>query len=246
MRGIEHPHALSRLRVEPGDLRVKSADSGGGAGPRRGKPEGGQTTRRAVVSGLGILLVTLALLASSHPIGAAAQVARPPEAPPAGRLDGLAGLRNVGRVAPGIYRGAQPEPGGYATLKAMGVRTVINLRARHGERAAVETAGMRSIEIPFSITDRVDTDTARRVVDLMADPARQPLFVHCAQGRDRTGVVVAVYRMEQDGWTPAAAEAEMEAYGFHDIWVHLREFVRHYRVEHHQGDGPGRGNPTPH
>lgn len=37
-------------------------------------------------------------------------------------------------------RGAQPKPEGYATLKAMGVRTVINLRTRHGEREAVEAA----------------------------------------------------------------------------------------------------------
>ena len=59
------------------------------------------------------------------------------------RLFGLPGLTNVGRVANGIFRGAQPKPEGYATLKAMGVRTVINLRSRHGEREAVEAAGMR-------------------------------------------------------------------------------------------------------
>ncbi|MGZ9148741.1 MAG: hypothetical protein ACXW4G_10250 [Candidatus Deferrimicrobiaceae bacterium] len=47
-------------------------------------------------------------------------------------LFGLPGLTNVGRVANGIFRGAQPKPEGYATLKAMGVRTVINLRTRHG------------------------------------------------------------------------------------------------------------------
>jgi len=59
------------------------------------------------------------------------------------RLFGLPGLTCVGRVAPGIFRGAQPEPEGYATLKVMGVRTVINVRQRHGEREAVEAAGGR-------------------------------------------------------------------------------------------------------
>jgi len=51
------------------------------------------------------------------------------------------GTHIVGRVANGIFRGAQPEPEGYATLKEMGVRTVINLRTRHGERKAVERRG---------------------------------------------------------------------------------------------------------
>ncbi len=144
------------------------------------------------------------------------------------RLFGLAGLENVGRVAPGVFRGAQPQPEGYRTLKEMGIRTVVSLRSRHGEAKAVEAARMRSIELPMSTFDEVDVETIRKVVALMADPANQPVFVHCAHGQDRTGIVVAVYRMDVDGWTEADAEQEMQAFGFNDIWVQYKEFVQRY------------------
>ena len=145
------------------------------------------------------------------------------------RLFGLPGLDSVGRVASGVYRGAQPEPEGYATLKAMGVRTVINLRTRHGEREAVEAAGMRYVEIPMSFWKDVDPAAVRMALSVMTDPASQPVFVHCSRGVDRTGVVAAVYRMEVDGWSEAEAEAEMEAFGFHEVWFQLKKFVRQYR-----------------
>lgn len=152
------------------------------------------------------------------------------------RLFGLPGLGNVGRVTPGILRGAQPKPGGYATLKAMGVRTVINLRTNHGEKEAVEAAGMRSVEIPMDTMKNVDPAAVRKAISVMTDPANQPVFVHCAHGKDRTGVVAAVYRMEVEGWTAAEAEAEMEAFGFHEIWFQLEKFVRRY-PENRKGNG---------
>ncbi len=144
------------------------------------------------------------------------------------RFFGLRGLKNVGRVAPGIIRGAQPRPDGYGTLKSMGVRTVLNLRSRHGEAEAVEAAGMRSVMLPMNTFRDVDMETVRKAVAIIADPANQPVYVHCAHGQDRTGVVVAVYRMDVDGWSQADAEAEMQAFGFNDVWVQLKDFVRHY------------------
>ena len=144
------------------------------------------------------------------------------------RLFGLPGLTVVGRVAPGILRGAQPEPEGYTTLNAMGVRTVISLRTNHGERKAVEAAGMRYLEIPISLWKNVDPAAVRDALSVMTDPANQPVFVHCSRGVDRTGVVAAVYRMEVDGWSEAEAEAEMVAFGFHEFWSQFKEFVRRY------------------
>ena len=146
------------------------------------------------------------------------------------RLFGLPGLTNVGRVASEIFRGAQPEPEGYATLKAMGVRTVVNLRQRHGEKEAVEAAGMRYVEIPMSFLKKADPVVVRKALSVMTDPANQPVFVHCSVGTDRTGVVVAVYRMEVDGWTKAEAEAEMEEFGFHWIWFQLKKTATEWRV----------------
>lgn len=145
------------------------------------------------------------------------------------RISGaLPGLANVGRVAPGVYRGAQPEAAGYATLKKMGIRTVINLRTSMSERAAVEAAGMQSFEVPMEMSRDGLRAKVDRAVALMADPANQPVFVHCRHGQDRTGIVIAAFRMKIQGWPLSDAEAEMQAFGFNNIWVNFKRFIRDY------------------
>jgi tyrosine-protein phosphatase SIW14 len=144
------------------------------------------------------------------------------------RLFGFPGLSNVGRVASGICRGAMLGPGGYATLKRMGIRTVVNLRAPGSEKKQVEAAGMRSVEIPLNMLGNGDIEKVDRVVEIMADPAQQPVFVHCKLGVDQTGIVVAAYRMKIEGWPLGLAEAEMESFGFNGIGVNLRRFLQRY------------------
>ena len=140
----------------------------------------------------------------------------------------LPGLSNVGRLAPGVLRGAQPGKEGYATLKAMGVRTVIDMRTSESEKIQVEAAGMRAIAIPIEMTREGLKERVDRVVSLMADPANQPVYVHCRHGQDRTGIVVAAYRMKQQDWSLADAETEMQAFGFNDVWVNFKRFIRQY------------------
>lgn len=147
------------------------------------------------------------------------------------RLYNLPGLSNVGRVAPGVLRGAQPGRDGYATLKSMGVRTVIDMRTSESEQKQVEAAGMRAVAIPIEMSRDGLKVKVERVVALMADPANQPVYVHCRHGQDRTGIVVAAYRMKQQGWSLAAAEAEMQAFGFNDVWVNFRKFIRQYGAQ---------------
>ena len=146
-------------------------------------------------------------------------------------LYNLPGLSNVGRVAPGVLRGAQPGREGYTTLKAMGVRTVIDMRTSESEQKQVEAAGMRAIAIPIEMTREGLKERVERVVALMADPANQPVYVHCRHGQDRTGIVVAAYRMKQQGWSLADAETEMQAFGFNDVWVNFKKFIRGYGAQ---------------
>jgi protein tyrosine/serine phosphatase len=100
---------------------------------------------------------------------------------------------------------------------------------------------MRSVEIPMNVMKNVDPAAVRKALSVMTDPANQPVFVHCQHGKDRTGLVAAVYRMEVDGWSEAEAEAEMEAFGFHEVWFQLKKFVRQYPEDHkgiRAGNGP--------
>lgn len=141
---------------------------------------------------------------------------------------GLEGLSNVGMVAPGIYRGAQPRSEGYPTLKNIGIKTVINLRSKHTEKTAVEKAGMKSIEIPLDCLRALDVETVNKIVGMMVTPANQPVFVHCGLGEDRTGIVIAAYRIRVEKWPLSEAKAEMQSFGFNDVWQHFKKFLREY------------------
>jgi len=151
------------------------------------------------------------------------------------------GIENFGVVEDGVYRGAQPDETGYRTLKEMGVKCVLNLRSDHDERAAVEAAGMTPLEVPMGMIRGVNENSVEQAVGLMSDPANRPIYVHCRLGQDRTGIVVATYRMEVDGWTLRDAESEMQAYGFNDIWVNLKHLL--HKMAGKNGRSIGEGTP---
>jgi protein tyrosine/serine phosphatase len=147
------------------------------------------------------------------------------------KLYGLQGIDNAGRISPCVYRGNQPSGKGYQTLKSMGVKTVINLRAAHTERKEVEAAGMKYLEFPLSMTNNIRKEKLQEIVRAMSDPSNHPVYVHCALGQDRTGIVVAAYRMDSDGWSFEDAEKEMQSFGFNDAWLHLKKAIKDYAVQ---------------
>jgi tyrosine-protein phosphatase SIW14 len=141
----------------------------------------------------------------------------------------LSGLSNVGRVAPGIYRGAEPDADGYATLKKMGIKTVIDMRTSESEKALVEGAGMKAVAMPIEMSRNGLKARVDSLVTMLADPANQPVYIHCRHGQDRTGIVVAAYRMKVEGWSLKDAESEMQSFGFNDVWVNFKQFIRSYK-----------------
>src|SRR3954467_10941239 len=177
------------------------------------------------------LLLALALV-----IPGCADEARPTattsQRPLAQRLPGVAGVENFARVNPALYRGAQPTEEGLKQLKAMGVKTVIDFRSFHSTRKEVEAAGMTPVEIPLRAdlgSVPPDDDSLKKFFAVVLDPARQPVYIHCAFGKDRTGTMAAVYRLEMDGWTGDEALEEMEAFGYHNIYRDLIQFVKTYK-----------------
>jgi protein tyrosine/serine phosphatase len=176
-----------------------------------------------------LLLTSLATYGNSADITTA--VTLPATSRSSEHLYNLHGLSNVGRVAPGVLRGAQPGREGYATLKAMGIKTVIDMRTTESEQKQVEAAGMRAIAVPIEMSREGLKEKVERMVALMADPANQPVYIHCRHGQDRTGIVVAAYRMKQQGWSLPAAEAEMQNFGFNEVWVNFKKFIRQYGAQ---------------
>ena len=104
----------------------------------------------------------------------------------------------------------------YVDLAALGVKTVIDLQ-EYGDVAEpdlVKSAGMQYVRIPMNTRVVPTTEQIALFLQLVNDPASQPVYVHCAGGRHRTGVMTAIYRMTKEGWTSDQAFKEMKKYRF--------------------------------
>ena len=140
----------------------------------------------------------------------------------------IVGIDNFDQVSPELFRGAQPSAQGIRTLAAMHVQTVINLRDDDDPREAAElrAAGMTYVHIPLD-AETVTPADADRVLATLTE-AKGPVFVHCLVGRDRTGMAVAAYRMNVQGWTQQAAVKDLYDHGHFWIWFpKVREAIAH-------------------
>jgi tyrosine-protein phosphatase SIW14 len=131
----------------------------------------------------------------------------------------LEGVPNVGQVNSLLYRGGQPGRSGYEALKKLGIQIVVNLRDESGEieseRRTVEGLGMRYVSMPWNPFSRPTNQQVGAFLQLLGASPGQKIFVHCHEGKDRTGVVIAAYRMTYEKWAPEKAILEMYAYHYH-------------------------------
>jgi len=142
------------------------------------------------------------------------------------------GLPNLHRVSGDLYRGAQPTAEGFRQLKAMSVKTIINLRFFYDDREKFAGTDLAYEEIWMNAWHAEDEDVIR-FLKLVSDRSRAPFFIHCQHGADRTGMMCAVYCIVIQGWTKDEAIAEMTqgGFGFHGIWQNLIEYVRNLDVK---------------
>ena len=141
-------------------------------------------------------------------------------------------LPNFHKVNENLYRGGQPKNDGFAELKKLGIATVIDLRDddenSQKEKKLVETAGMRFINFPLGNWNRPDKSGIDNILNSINLTENQPVFVHCKRGSDRTGTIIAVYRMTGNGWTAKEAGDEAEKFGIGWWQFGMRDFINDY------------------
>jgi protein tyrosine/serine phosphatase len=140
-------------------------------------------------------------------------------------------IKNIHQVNDHIYRGAQPTPEGFKALSKMGIKVVIDLRDNQvlaeDEKRLVESLGMQYVSAPMRMRTPTDDQIGKVLAVLTSDT--RPIFVHCLGGRDRTGTVIACYRIAHDGWDNRKAFDEAIANGLGAVDVGMRRYILNYR-----------------
>ena len=148
-------------------------------------------------------------------------------------------LPNFHKVNDQLYRGAQPLTGGMKELAALGIKTVINLRGEdehtRDEEAEARVAGLRYFSVPLPGFGRPSDEQVNRVLALINDSQNWPVFVHCHHGEDRTGTIIAVYRISHDGWSGEEARKEAKHYGMSRFQFKMKDYISDYARDHKPG-----------
>jgi tyrosine-protein phosphatase SIW14 len=143
------------------------------------------------------------------------------------------GINNFHEVDDKVYRGAQPTDEGFRYLAKLGVKVVLDLREHdarsRAEERVVTAAGMRYVNVPMSgLTPPTEAQT-NMILALLEDPQAGPVFVHCRRGADRTGAVIASYRIDHDGWDNARALQDAMADGMSWFQYPRQKYIRTFR-----------------
>jgi len=165
---------------------------------------------------------------------ASAATAAQPSARPAHWAEpiSLEGVPNLHRITPTLYRSEQPSALGMKNLEKLGIRSVINLRYFNNDKKEAKGTSLRTERVKI-LTWNVDDRHVIDVMRMIRDPANGPYLIHCQHGADRTGLMSAMYRMLEQGWTAEEAVAELKhgGYGYHSMWTNILKYVRTADVE---------------
>src|SRR4051812_22097316 len=151
----------------------------------------------------------------------------------AGDIISIRGVPNFHTVNDRVYRGGQPSDEGLRNLAASGVKTIVDLRDEDehikDEKRVVKALGMRYVSIPMHGMHSPSEKSVAHALKALNDDHGGPVFIHCKRGADRSGVVLACYRMEHDNWSNREALDEARSYGMSWYQFPLIRYVSSYR-----------------
>jgi tyrosine-protein phosphatase SIW14 len=134
-----------------------------------------------------------------------------------------------------LYRSGQPRGLGLAWIKLYGIRTLINLRKPDSDGTAEEKSyaaenGLRFYNFSIGSSHEEIDETVKRFLAIVEDKSHWPILVHCSRGKERSGVLSAIYRIEHDHWTNEQALAETYRLGLDRGQMPIPEnYIKNYR-----------------
>lgn len=122
-------------------------------------------------------------------------------------------LENFHQVSPEVYRSGQPSAGDLKLLvEQLGVKSVLTLRNWHDDENEGKGLPITLYRVDME-ADEVEPEKVAKALKIIRD-APKPILIHCWHGSDRTGLMVAAYRITVQNWDPAVATDELANGGF--------------------------------
>ncbi|NVJ68454.1 MAG: dual specificity protein phosphatase family protein [Gammaproteobacteria bacterium] len=132
-------------------------------------------------------------------------------------------LDNCFKVTDSLYRCGQPDKKAFKILKQQGIGEVLNLREYHSDKGKTDEMVLHRLKWDTGEVSEPDLVQALQIIQ----EAKEPLVVHCWHGADRTGTVIAAYRIIFQDWTKEAAleEMTMGGFGYHSFYDNLISLI---------------------
>lgn len=196
----------------------------------------GWNKARCIFAVLVVLYSAFSVVANAQPVPTTVPVAAPAAAPTStpiattGCTNTLASpINNFCEVtANTLWRGAKPDEQGAAWLITQGVHAIVNLELLHDDLAnmslaKINLAGKNEIDYfrlrdwePLAVFAPSITDhNVIQFLTIMQQSAK-PVYVHCRSGQNRTGVMVAAYKLLIENTDLEKTIDEMKQY--HGFW----------------------------
>jgi protein tyrosine/serine phosphatase len=148
---------------------------------------------------------------------------------------------NFHTATPLLWRSAQPSEEALVRMKKHGLKTVINLRRDESndswEKAVAEKIGLGYYYFPMEAQDEHDLEKIDQILAVIQDPANQPALIHCAGGKDRTGLIAAIYKIQYTDQKFEDVHKEMLMLGYHqDRYPAVLRTIRRWCEAHKRPD----------
>ena len=132
---------------------------------------------------------------------------------------------NLFQVTPTLFRSEQLTAKDEALLQQNNIKTIINLRFfdRNDDQEELSNLPLNLINHPLKSWHIKPKQIAAVLYEIEQAQQQGGVLVHCYHGADRTGLIIGMYRIVNQGWSIEEAKREMVEgpYGFHTIWRNI-------------------------
>ncbi len=147
-------------------------------------------------------------------------------------------LPRLKQVSERLYRSGQPRENGLNRARELGINTIINLRGAskrtRAEEAEAQALGLNYFNVALPNWGRPQDARVDLILEIIDAPESGKVLIHCKEGVDRTGMIVALYRMRHEGWSADKALGEADQSGMRRIQVWMRDYAEDYGDQMHK------------